>query len=124
VLVPPVVVPSPWLGFLPGLYYGAGTMIILVIIGILFGAFLQWAGSLSAQEIKCIGASTGGITLFFGGLLFDIAGVVTLFGLDRQVPLDMGYMIIGLFMFIVAILSFFYSWKEVKTARRQSTVLR
>ena len=116
--------PSHWLGFLPGLFYGLGTMITLAFIGLLFGTFLHWAGSLTVQEIQWIGAKTGGRTLFFGGVLFGVAGVVTLLGLDRHLPLDMGYMIIGLFMLIVAIPSFFYSWKEVKTARKQSSVAR
>jgi hypothetical protein len=116
--------PSPWLGFLPGLFYGAGTMITLVIIGVLFGTFLHWAGSLTIQEIQWIGAKTGGRTLFFGGVLFGVAGVATLLGMDRDLPLDMGYMIIGLFMLIVALPSFFYSWKEVKAARKQLLVPR
>ena len=99
-------------------------MITLVIIGILFGNFLHWAGSLTVQEIQWIGAKTGGRTLFFGGVLFGIAGVVNLLGLDRDLPLDMGYMMIGLFMIIVATPSFFYSWKEVGAARKQTPALR
>jgi len=38
--------PSPWLGFLPGLLFGSGTTVTLVIIGGLFGAFLRWTRSL------------------------------------------------------------------------------
>jgi len=48
------------------------------IIGALFGTFLHWKRSLTAQEVKRIGAKTGGRTLFFGGLLFSVAGVLTL----------------------------------------------
>jgi hypothetical protein len=59
-----------------------------------------------------------------GGVLFGVAGVVNLLDLDRDLPLDMGYMIIGLFMLIVATPSFFYSWKEVKVARKQLPVPR
>ena len=116
--------PGPWSGFLPGLLFGLGTMITLVIIGALFGTFLHWRSSLTAQEIKRIGAKTGGRTLFFGGLLFSFAGVVTLLTLDRYLPLDMGYVLIGLFMLIVAVPAFVYSWKEVMAARKESPVPR
>jgi hypothetical protein len=111
---------SPWLGFLPGLLFGLGTMIMLVIIGGLFGASLRWTHALTEQEIKRIGAQTGGRTLFFGGLLFGVAGVATLLGLDRHLPVDAGYVLIGLFMIIVAIPAFVYSLKEVLATRTPS----
>src|SRR4030042_5262321 len=41
---------SPWLGFLPGLVYGLGTMIMLVVIGF-FGASMRWSHLLKEQEI-------------------------------------------------------------------------
>ncbi len=110
---------SPWLGFMPGMVFGLGTMISLAIIGALFGASLRWAHSLSELEIKRIGGQTGGRTLFFGGLLFGVAGIVTLLGLDRNLPIDPGYALIGLFMIVIAIPAFIYSLKEVLTAREQ-----
>lgn len=55
--------PSPWIGFLPGFFYGAGTMITLVIIGVLFGTFLHWTGYLTIQEIQWIGGEIGEGTL-------------------------------------------------------------
>jgi hypothetical protein len=111
--------PSPWLGFLPGLLFGFGTMIMLVIIGGLFGVFLQWLHSLSVEEIKRIGSQTGGRTLFFGGLLFGVAGMATLLGVERYLPVDTGYLLIALFMIVVVIPAFVYSWKEVLEVREQ-----
>ncbi|MCL4512144.1 MAG: hypothetical protein M1470_13975 [Bacteroidetes bacterium] len=108
---------SPWLGFMPGLVFGLGTMIMLVVIGYLFGASMRWTHLLSEQEIKRIGAQTGGRTLFFGGLLFGVFGVVTLLGLDRNLPVDAGYVLIGLFMIIIAVPAFVYTLKEVLAAR-------
>jgi len=42
------------------------------------------------------------------------------FGLERYSPIDTGYLLIGLFMLIIAIPAFVYSWKEVVAARRKS----
>jgi hypothetical protein len=111
--------PNPWTGFLPGLLFGLGTMIMLVIIGALFGSALRWATSLSVEEIKRIGAKTGGRTLFFGGLLFGIAGVSGLLNVQRYLPIDLGMILIGLFMIGIAVPAFVYSWKEVVTTKRK-----
>jgi hypothetical protein len=109
--------PDPWLGFLPGLLFGLGTTLMLVLIGTLFGASLRWTHKLTETEVKKIGAQTGGRTLFFGGVLFIAAGVVTLLGLDRSLPIDAGYALIGLFMIMVAVPAFIYSWREVVRSR-------
>ncbi len=111
---------SAWLGFLPGLLFGIGTMIMLVIIGALFGASLRWFHSLSESEIKQIGAQTGGRTLFFGGLIFMLFGFATLGGLERHLPVDTGYVLVGLFMIVVVIPAFVYSLRKVLKARKQA----
>jgi sulfite exporter TauE/SafE len=108
--------PNPWTGFLPGLLFGLGTMLMLVIIGGLFGTALRWASSLKVEEIKRIGAKTGGRTLFFGGLLFGIAGISALLNVQHYLPLDVGMILIGLFMIGVVVPAFVYSWKEVVAA--------
>ena len=113
---------SPWLGFLPGLLFGLGTMLMLVIIGFLFGASLRWTRALTEPEIKRIGSQTGGRTLFFGGLLFALAGVATLLGWERYLPLDTGYVLIGLFMVMIALPAFVYSLREVLRARKSSAL--
>ena len=114
--------PSPWLGFLPGLVFGLGTMIMLVIVGGVFGASLRWMHVLTEQEIKRIGSQTGGRTLFFGGILFGVAGVATLMGLVRYLPIDPGYTLIALFMITVAIPAFLFSLKEVLATRKLPSV--
>lgn len=110
---------SPWLGFLPGLLYGLGTTIMLVIVGAVFGASLRWTRRLTEEEIRRIGSETGGRTLFFGGLLFCVFGVITLAGLDRGLPVDAGYVFIGLFMIVIALPAFVYTLKEVLAERRR-----
>jgi hypothetical protein len=109
---------SAWLGFLPGLFFGIGTMIMLVIIGAIFGASLRWMHSLSESEIKQIGAQTGGRTLFFGGFIFVLFGMATVSGLDRHLPVDIGYVMVGTIMIAVAIPAFIYSLRKVMKARR------
>lgn len=108
---------SAWVGFLPGLLFGIGTMIMLVIIGALFGASLRWIHSLSESEIKQIGAQTGGRTLFFGGFIFVLFGVATIAGLDRHLPVDIGYVMVGTIMIAVAIPAFIFSLRKVMKAR-------
>ena len=110
--------PNAWMGFLPGLVFGLGTMITLILIGALFGASLRFIHFLTEQEIKRIGALTGGRTLFFGGLLFAGAGIVTLMGLDRAIPLDLGTVLIGAFMLVVAVPAFVFSLRGVMGARQ------
>ncbi len=111
---------NAWLGFLPGLVFGIGTMIMLVLIGFLFGSAMRWSRMLSEEEIKRIGSQTGGRTLFFGGLLFVVFGVATFLGWDRFLSVDVGYVLIGLFMIVIAIPAFIYSLKEVLNARKKS----
>lgn len=108
---------SAWLGFLPGLFFGLGTTLMLVIIGYVFGASLKWTKLASEAEIKHIGAQTGGRTLFFGGMLFAAFGVATLMKVERFLPVDAGYFLIGLFMIVIAIPAFIYTLMEVRTAR-------
>ncbi len=111
---------SPWTGFLPGLVFGLGTMIMLMIVGALFGASLRWLHALTEQEVRRIGSQTGGRTLFFGGILFGAAGIAAVTGLDHHLPLSSEYAIIVLFMIIVAIPAFVYSLKEVLATRKSS----
>lgn len=109
---------NAWLGFIPGLVFGLGTMIMLVVIGYVFGAALRWT-RLSEQEIKRVGAHTGGRTLFFGGILFVVFGIMTLLGVNNKLPFDPGYLLIGIFMGLVALPAFVYTWREVVSVRQK-----
>jgi hypothetical protein len=112
---------SAWIGFLPGLLFGIGTMIMLVIIGGLFGIALRRNRMLSEPEIRRIGAQTGGRTLFFGGLLFGLAGAASILGIDQYLPVDFGYVVMGAFMLGIVVPAFLYSLKEVMAARLKSS---
>lgn len=111
---------SAWLGFLPGLFFGLGTMVMLAIIGSFFGTSLRWL-RVTEAEIKRIGSQTGGNTLLYGGILFGVAGFVTLMGWDRYSPIDPGYLLITLFTLLIAIPAFLISFKEAVSARTGSS---
>lgn len=112
--------PRPWMGFLPGLLFGAGSTAMLAVIGALFGAALHWTRTLTESEARRIGSLTGGRTLFFGGLLFGLFGVVSALGWERFVPVDVGYALIALFMLAIAAPALVFSWKEVVRADRKA----
>ena len=109
--------PSPWLGFLPGLVFGLGTMLVLAIMGVLFGSLLRWARSLTEQQITRIGTETGARTLFYGGLLFIVFGIATIFRWTERIPVDEGYFLIILFMVGIAVPAFIYSYRRAVAVR-------
>ncbi len=109
--------PSPWLGFLPGLLFGLGTMLVLAVLGAVLGVSLRWARSLSEQQIAYIGSQTGGRTLFFGGILFVAFGIGLLLGIESVLPVDSGTALIMLFIVAVAIPSLVISWREAMAIR-------
>jgi cytochrome bd-type quinol oxidase subunit 2 len=100
------------------LFPASRTIVTLVIVRALFGASLRWVHALTDQEIKKIGAKTGGRTLFFGGLLFAIFGIVTALALDRYLTIYSDYAFIIVFLVAVAIPAFPYSLKEVLAERK------
>jgi hypothetical protein len=99
-------------------------MATLAAVSALFGASLRWVRKLSEGEVRRIGSQTGGRTLFFGGLLFILAGVSSLAGWERHLPLDSGYVLMTLFLVIVVLPALVYSVKEVLGARQGSAIVR
>ena len=65
--------PNAYLGWVPGALFGLGTAIVQMIFGGIFGKFAQRRG-LSGDIIKRIALKTAYATLFYGGLLFVLAG--------------------------------------------------
>jgi sulfite exporter TauE/SafE len=110
--------PSPWLGFAPGLMFGLGTMIVLAIIGALFGSVLRLSRSLAEDQIARIGLATGTRTLLYGGLLFMVFGGALLAGLGKHLPANDDVLIIAAFTIGVALPAFVFSWRRVVAARR------
>ncbi len=69
--------PSAWVGFVPGLLFGIGTVIMQVLVGSAFGWWMQ-RQRLSMKSKAFIARFVSGNTLLYGGALFMLAG---LFGL-------------------------------------------
>lgn len=111
--------PSAWLGFAPGLMFGLGTMIVLVILGALFGTVLRLSRSLTQQQIARIGLATGSRTLLYGGLLFVAFGGVLVLGFGRYL-VNEDLLIIAAFTLGVALPAFIFSWREVMASRGKS----
>ena len=76
--------PSPFLGFLPGLLFGLGTMTMQIIIGAGFGTWLTKSKNLTAKGIQVVSRGITKYVLTYGGIAFTIAGalVLTFPGLD------------------------------------------
>ncbi len=115
---------TAWLGFVPGLVYGIGTMVTLVAVSVVVGASLRWTHLLTEQELTAIGAKTGGRSLFFGGFLFAVAGVATLLGWGRYSPVDPAYLVVGVFLVLVVVPALVFSVREVVGARRRQDDLQ
>jgi len=67
--------PSIWYAPLPGLMFGIGTMIMQIIFGAIFANILK-AKKMGEKEITYIARKTGGRTLYYGGIVFMIAGLL------------------------------------------------
>jgi hypothetical protein len=69
--------PSVYAGFVPGLLFGLGTVVTQVFIGAVFGWWMQ-RRQLNAAHKAFVGRFVSGNTLFYGGALFVLAGLLGL----------------------------------------------
>jgi hypothetical protein len=69
--------PGPAFGFLPGLLFGIGTLIIQAPAGALFGYYMRRL-RLPDRSIQAIAARAAGDTLYYGGFAFAAAGLAGL----------------------------------------------
>lgn len=64
---------SAWLAWIPGAFFGLGTMLIQVIAGGIFGSITKMKG-LTENDIKTVALKTSFRTLKWGGIAFVAAG--------------------------------------------------
>lgn len=66
--------PGPAFGFLPGLLFGIGTLLVQAPVAALFGAYMRRL-HLPDRAIQSIAARSAGQTLYYGGFAFMLAGL-------------------------------------------------
>ncbi|MEM3656137.1 MAG: hypothetical protein QXP58_06475 [Thermoprotei archaeon] len=70
-------VPSLVYAPLPGLFFGLGTMVMQIIFGAIFANIMK-VKNLDEEDIKYVGRSTAGRTLYYGGITFSVVGLIIL----------------------------------------------
>ncbi len=88
--------PAAYLGFAPGAAFGLGTLIVLLAIGSVFGSVLQIAKRWGPERVQLFGTRAGARSLFYGGIIFIIAGALFRTGIQNTIPLDFGNLIVSL----------------------------
>ncbi len=64
---------SPFLAFLPGLFFGIGTTLLQASAGFLFGKYME-TRKIGETLIRSISNRVAGRTLFYGGIVFMLSG--------------------------------------------------
>lgn len=105
--------PSAWFGFVPGLLYGAGTIVTLAAVSAFFAVSVRFLGGLNEHAAQRLGARVGATTLLFGGFLFIAGGIAMAAGVGRYLPVNAGYVVITLFVAAVVIPAFVYALREL-----------
>ncbi|MGC8608307.1 MAG: hypothetical protein ACP5UV_00355 [Thermoplasmata archaeon] len=67
-----------YLGFLPGLMFGLGTMTMQVLAGTIFGMWLSKKKDLTIKGIAFVARGISSYVLSYGGIAFVVAGAVAL----------------------------------------------
>jgi len=114
--------PAAYLGFAPGAAFGFGTLIVLLAIGSVFGGVLQIAKRWGPERVQLFGTRAGARSLFYGGIIFVIAGLLFRTGIQSTIPLDFGNLIVLAFMIGVIVPIMIITWREVKASPALDTM--
>ena len=111
---------------LPGLMFGIGTMIMQIVFGAIFANILR-AKKMGEKEITYIARKTAGNTLYYGGLVFMIAGLLIIalpiidnwaIATGNPIPnldaIDIGFFLVVIVVGAIGIGSIVKSYKEVE----------
>jgi threonine/homoserine/homoserine lactone efflux protein len=122
----PGVIYSP----LPGLLFGIGTMVMQIVIGAAFGSMLRKM-ALTEDDIKYVGKSTAGKTLYYGGIAFAIIGLIVSllptidnYGISTGVnipnldAINLGFILVIFVVGIIGTWSIISSYREIKYIRK------
>jgi hypothetical protein len=107
------------IGWLPGALFGAGTFLVLMAIGFLFGETLQISKRVGPNRIAHFGRLVGARTLFFGGLAFVVFGPIYWTGWwNNNISFDPGQFIVILILVAMAVPIMVLTWREVRRLPR------
>ena len=83
------VMPSPWLGWMPGFLFGLGTMTMQITFGAFFGRWMTKVKKLTQRGITFVSRAISSDVLFYGGIAFAVSGIAIL-----AFPQLLGYAIV------------------------------
>jgi hypothetical protein len=89
---------------------------VLLAIGSVFGGVLQIAKKWGPERVQLFGTRAGARSLFYGGIIFIIAGILFRTGIQNTIPLDFGNLIVLAFMIGVIVPVMIITWREVKAS--------
>ncbi len=119
--------PNAYLGFVPGLLFGLGTMVMQILFGALVGAWMA-RRHLGDDARIYVARAVAGRTLSWGGFAFIVIAILGLLypdidkiqidtgiQLHNLAHLGIGFLLVVVVLFVVAVYAFVRSLHEVKT---------
>lgn len=119
--------PSIYLGYIPGLFFGLGTMTMQFVFGAAFGTWITKVKHLGADGLKFLARYMSSYILLYGGLVFMIAGVLiiafpSILSFNIMTPiyihnlhsLGVGFFIVILVVVILGFVSYFNGMRLAK----------
>ncbi len=123
---------SPYLGFLPGFLFGAGTTVTQMVFGALIGTWMAHRHLAEDARIY-VARAVAGRTLAWGGLAFVAVALLGLWfprigelqihtgiHVHNLANLGVGFFLVIIIIFVVSVYSFVRSLRELKTGRALS----
>lgn len=117
---------SPYLAFLPGLLFGFGTMIMQMLLGSLFGAWMA-RRRLDDRARIYVARKMAGRTLTGGGISFVVAGIIGFIdpslvtgSIPTDVPIhNLGHLGVGFFLVLILLVPIagYSFWKSLREAQ-------
>ncbi|MEM0272277.1 MAG: hypothetical protein QW514_07040, partial [Thermoprotei archaeon] len=127
-------VPSLVYAPLPGLFFGLGTMVMQIIFGAIFANIMK-VKNLDEEDIKYVGRSTAGRTLYYGGITFSVVGLIILlipaldsFAISTGNPIpnlnaiDVGFLLVVGVVGGIGVVSIIKAMREIGRIKRRDAL--